>query len=216
MLHKFYDISHAFGAIHGAPEGVEGFRTILWSNLHGTITHLLHLSLHWWSITDIRPKLPSETVTSFFLFYVSTFWMVWKCFPLSLLKYGKRIKSPSAKYCEVGTSVTPFCKPLSSALGSCDRATWAKCDETEKTNKIQQSDVYYQLLSQHVSGIIMPIFRRTKTVCYCIRCTTLVLLDVVGSVCGALRCRMRALLASYNAAPHNRYSIFIVYLTTAS
>jgi hypothetical protein len=23
--------------------------------------------------------------------------------------------------------------------------------------------------------------------------------------CGALRCRMRALLASYNAAPHNRY-----------
>jgi len=34
----------------------------------------------------------------------------------------------------------------------------------EKTNKMQQSDVYYQLLPQHVSGIIMPIFRRTKTV----------------------------------------------------
>jgi hypothetical protein len=34
----------------------------------------------------------------------------------------------------------------------------------EKTNKMQQSDVYYQLLSQHVSGIVMPIFRRTKTV----------------------------------------------------
>ena len=32
----------------------------------------------------------------------------------------------------------------------------------EKTNKIQQSDVYYQRLSQHVSGIIMPIFRRAK------------------------------------------------------
>ena len=32
----------------------------------------------------------------------------------------------------------------------------------EKTNKIQQSGVYYQLLSQHVSGIIMPIFKRTK------------------------------------------------------
>ena len=32
----------------------------------------------------------------------------------------------------------------------------------EKTNKKQQSDVYYQLLSQHVSGIIMPIFRRTR------------------------------------------------------
>jgi hypothetical protein len=41
------------------------------------------------------------------------------------------------------------------------------CEESvkrEKTNKMQQSDVCYQLLSQHVSGTIMPIFRRTKTV----------------------------------------------------
>jgi len=38
------------------------------------------------------------------------------------------------------------------------------CVKREKTKKMQQSDVYYQLLSQHVSGIIMPIFRRTKTV----------------------------------------------------
>ena len=37
--------------------------------------------------------------------------------------------------------------------------------------------------------------------CYCIWCVVLVLLDVVGSGCGALRCRMRELLASYNAAP---------------
>ena len=29
---------------------------------------------------------------------------------------------------------------------------------------MQQLDVYYQLLSQHVSSIIMPIFRRTKIV----------------------------------------------------
>jgi len=70
---------------------------------------------------------------------------------------------------------------------------------------MQQSDVYYQLLSQHVSGIIMHIFRRSKTVCYCIRCAAMVLLDVIGSGCGALRLRMRAVLASYNAAPHNRY-----------
>jgi len=68
-----------------------------------------------------------------------------------------------------------------------------KCEEREKTNKIQQLDVYYQLLSQHVSGIIMPIFRSTKNVCHCIWCTALVLLDVVVSGCGALRCRMRAL-----------------------
>ena len=32
----------------------------------------------------------------------------------------------------------------------------------EKTNKMQQSDVYYQLLSQHVSDIIMPIFQENK------------------------------------------------------
>ena len=62
----------------------------------------------------------------------------------------------------------------------------------ETTNNMQQSDVYYQLLSQHVSGVIMPIFRRAKTVCYCIRCTALVLPSVVGSGCGALRYKMRA------------------------
>jgi len=56
----------------------------------------------------------------------------------------------------------------------------------EETNKMLQSDVYYQFLSQHVSDIIMPIFSRTKTVCYCIWFTALVLLDVVGSGCGAL------------------------------
>jgi len=53
------------------------------------------------------------------------------------------------------------------SLGSCDRASWAKCEDRERereTNKMQQLDVYYQLLSQHVSGIIMPIFRRTN--CY--------------------------------------------------
>ena len=36
--------------------------------------------------------------------------------------------------------------------------------EREKANKMEQSDVYYHLLSQYVSGIIMPIFRRAKTV----------------------------------------------------
>jgi len=38
-------------------------------------------------------------------------------------------------------------------------------------------------------------------VCYCMWCAALVLLDVVGGGCGALRCRVRALgLAPYNAA----------------
>jgi len=30
------------------------------------------------------------------------------------------------------------------ALGFCDRALWANCEERENTNKMQQSDVYYQ------------------------------------------------------------------------
>ena len=58
---------------------------------------------------------------------------------------------------------------------------------------MQQSDVYYQLLSQHVSGIIMPIFRRKKTVCYCMWCAAVVLQDVFVSGCGTLRCRVRVL-----------------------
>ena len=37
-------------------------------------------------------------------------------------------------------------------------------NKEKNTKKMQQLDIYYQLLSQHVSGIIMPIFRRTKTV----------------------------------------------------
>jgi len=67
--------------------------------------------------------------------------------------------------------------------------------------KKQQEATIRCLLSTSVSicfGHHYAIFRRTKTVCYCIRCTALVLLDVAGSGCGAL-------LASYNAAPHNRY-----------
>jgi len=34
--------------------------------------------------------------------------------------------------------------------------------------------------------------------CYCIWCTSLVLLDVVGSSCGALRCTMPALRSALN------------------
>jgi len=51
-------------------------------------------------------------------------------------------------------------------------------------------------------------------VCYCTWCAALVLLDVVGSGCGALRCGVRGLLSRtvtftvltpYNAAPNNRH-----------
>jgi len=38
--------------------------------------------------------------------------------------------------------------------------------------------------------------------CYCIWCISLVLLDVVGSGCGALRCRMRAVQRPTTATNH--------------
>jgi len=43
-------------------------------------------------------------------------------------------------------------------------------------------------------------------VCYCTWCAALVLLDVVGSGCGAMRRTVTfTLLTPYNTAPHNRY-----------
>jgi hypothetical protein len=73
----------------------------------------------------------------------------------------------------------------------------------EKTNKMQELDVYYYyLLSQRVSGIIMPIFRRLKAlllhlvlfwVCW------MWLVAVVG------RCLAALVLTSCKTAPHDRY-----------
>ena len=44
---------------------------------------------------------------------------------------------------------------------------------------MQQLDDYYQHLSQHVSGIIMPIFRRTKTVLLHKFKVTLLIIDAI-------------------------------------
>ena len=49
--------------------------------------------------------------------------------------------------------------------------------------------------------------------CNCIWCTALVLLDVVGSGCGALRCRMRGLLASeYKYTDTSQPELFFLHL----
>jgi len=48
---------------------------------------------------------------------------------------------------------------------------------------MQQLDVYYYLLSQYISGIIMPIFRRKKALTLHLAYFGLFLLDVVGSGC---------------------------------
>jgi len=62
----------------------------------------------------------------------------------------------------------------------------------EKTNKMQQLDVYYQHFLNMIRASLCPSSGE-QDVCYCIWCSALVLLDVVGSGCGALRCRVRAL-----------------------
>ena len=91
------------------------------------------------------------------------------------------------------------------ALGFCNRASWANCEVREKTNKMQQLDVYYQHFLNMFRASLCPSSGEQE-VCYCRWCAALVLLDVVGSGCGALRCRVRALWRlPYNAAPHNRY-----------
>jgi len=38
-------------------------------------------------------------------------------------------------------------KTFNHSLGFCDRASWANCEVREKTNKMQQLDVYYQYFS---------------------------------------------------------------------
>jgi len=69
---------------------------------------------------------------------------------------------------------------------------WHCCEVREKTNKMQQLDIYYQHFLNMFRASLCPSSGE-KDVCYCTWCTALVLLDVVGSGCGALRCRVRAL-----------------------
>ena len=57
---------------------------------------------------------------------------------------------------------------------------------------MQQLDVYYQHFLNMFRASLCPS-SGDQDVCYCMRCAALVLLDVVGSDWGALRCRERAL-----------------------
>jgi len=71
-------------------------------------------------------------------------------------------------------------------------ATLAIHEVGEKTNKMQQLDVYYQHFLNMFRASLCPS-SGDQDVCYCMWCAALVLLDVVGSGCGALRCGVRAL-----------------------
>ena len=59
---------------------------------------------------------------------------------------------------------------------------------------MQQLDIYYQHFLNMFRASLCPS-PGEQDVCYCTWCAALVLLDVVGSGCGALCCRV---LAPYN------------------
>ena len=60
------------------------------------------------------------------------------------------------------------------------------CEVREKTNKMQQLDVYYQHCLNMFRALLCPSLGE-QDVCYCTWCAALVLLDVVGNGCGALQ-----------------------------
>ena len=64
------------------------------------------------------------------------------------------------------------------------------CEVREKTNKMQQLDVYFQQFLNMFRASLCPSSGE-QDVCYCMWCAALVLLDVVGSGCGALPCGVR-------------------------
>jgi len=51
-------------------------------------------------------------------------------------------------------------------LGFCDRASWANCEVKEKTNKMQQLDVYYQYFLSMFRASLRPSSGE-QDVCYC-------------------------------------------------
>jgi len=75
-----------------------------------------------------------------------------------------------------------------------DRGVWVfrstkihgHCGVRVKTNKMRQLDVYYQYFLNVFRASLCPSSGE-QDVCYCTWCAALVLLDVVGSGCGALR-----------------------------
>ena len=78
----------------------------------------------------------------------------------------------------------------------------------EETNKMQQLDVYYQYFLNMFRASLCPSAGE-QDVCYCTWCAAVVGRCVVGCEHCEGYCSCRTVtftvLASYNAAPHNRY-----------
>ena len=76
---------------------------------------------------------------------------------------------------------------------------YLNCEVREKTNKMQQLDVYYQHFLNMFWASLCPS-SGDQDVCYCMWCAALVLLDVVGS--GSRKVTFKV-LAPHNAAQSN-------------
>jgi len=59
-----------------------------------------------------------------------------------------------------------------STLGFCDRASWANCEVREKTNEMQQLDVYFQQFLNMFWASLCPSSGE-QDVCYCMWCAAL-------------------------------------------
>jgi len=74
---------------------------------------------------------------------------------------------------------------------------------------MQKLDVYYKLIFQHVSGIIMPIFRRSKTpllhLVYCSGSAGCGWYWLWGTPEDGHNDARNIVLTPYKTAPHNRY-----------
>ena len=79
-----------------------------------------------------------------------------------------------------------------SALGFCNRASWANFEVRGKTNKMQHLEVYYEQIFNMFRASLCPS-SGDQDVCYCTWCAALLLVDVVASGCEALCCRVWAL-----------------------
>ena len=100
--------------------------------------------------------------------------------------------------CNIFRLAKKFFRCLQTHENWCTLGVLQRCqyyEEREKTNKMQQSDVYYKNCLNMFRASLWPSSGEQRPVCYCKWCAALVLLDVVGSGCGALRCRVRALLS---------------------
>ena len=76
------------------------------------------------------------SVLNLLYFYITTFRSM--CAVPNMAVFCSSLTS-----CFPGMMFTYFLNDFEIALGSCDRVSWAKCEERENANKMQKLDVYY-------------------------------------------------------------------------